>query len=84
MSKKDNKDIEKLSFEDALKELEEIVRKLEAGGQSLDSSIEDYSRGNALKAHCEKKLAEAKLKVEKIVSAEGGKAKTEPFDVEEA
>ena len=82
MTKKNNKDIEKLSFEESLKELEEIVRKLESGGENLETSITDYGRGNALKAHCEKKLAEAKLKVEKIVSAEGGKAKTEPFDVE--
>lgn len=82
MTKKDNNDIEKLSFEEALKQLEEIVRKLESGGTNLESSIEDYTRGNALKAHCEKKLSEAKMKVEKIMSAKGGKAVTEEFDAE--
>ena len=66
-------DISTLSFEDALKELEEIVRKLETGGQQLDTSIADYTRGTALKVHCEKKLSEAKLKVEKVVADADGK-----------
>lgn len=83
MTKKDNKDIEKLSFEESLKELEGIVKRLESGGQNLDTSIEDYTRGNALRKNCEQKLSEAKMKVEKIVSAEGGKVKTVPFDAEE-
>ena len=82
MPKKKQNDIAKLSFEEALAELEKIVRRLEAGGQTLESSIEDYSRGTALRTHAEKKLSEAKLKVEKIVSApEDGPVETEPFDV---
>jgi exodeoxyribonuclease VII small subunit len=76
-----SKDIETLSFEHAMKELEEIVRRLESGAQELEQSIKDYARGSALKAHCEKKLAEAKLKVDKIVSGKGA-LKTEPFDAE--
>ncbi len=72
MSKNKHADIEKMSFEDALKELENLVRKLESGGQTLDDSIENYSRGVALKEHCEKKLKEAKLKVEKIVQNPDG------------
>ena len=78
-----NKDIEKLSFEEAVKELEGIVRRLESGGENLEKSIEDYTRGNELKKHCEAKLADAKLKVEKIISSKDGKIKTAPFDVEE-
>jgi exodeoxyribonuclease VII small subunit len=74
-------DIEKLSFEQALKELEEIVRRLESGTQDLDQAIRDYERGTALKTHCEKKLGEAKLKVEKIITGKGGELKAEPFDV---
>lgn len=67
-----------LSFEEALGELEAIVRKLESGESTLEQSIEDYARGDALRKHCEKKLRDAKLKVEKIMSAEEGT--TEPFD----
>lgn len=84
MTKAENKheDIKDLSFEDALKELETIVRDLEAGGQALDASIEHYTRGTALRSHCEKKLVEAKMKVEKIV-ADGEKATgTEPLEVD--
>jgi exodeoxyribonuclease VII small subunit len=84
MNKKSSKDIEKLPFEESLKELETIVRELEAGGQDLDSSIEYYTRGTALKKHCEAKLSEAKLKVEKIIAAENSEVKTEPFDVEKS
>jgi len=79
MAAKKQDDIKKLSFEDSLKELEDIVRKLESGGQSLDNSIEDYTRGTALKKHCEEKLNEAKLKVEKIVAA-GDKLSTTSMD----
>ena len=67
------------SFEEALKELEQIVRRMESGGQDLDRSIADYERGMALKNLCEKRLNEARLKVEKIVKTAEGKIKTEPF-----
>ena len=75
-----NADIAKLSFEEALKELEDIVRKLENGEQSLDNSIDDYARGTALRNHCEKKLEEAKLKIEKITNSADGELKTEPLN----
>jgi exodeoxyribonuclease VII small subunit len=66
------KDIAALSFEDALKELETIVQQLERGQVKLDEAITAYERGALLKRHCEQKLAEAKMKVEKIVfSADG-------------
>lgn len=71
-----------LSFEAALKELEEIVRKLESGQTNLDSAIKDYERGNELRVLCEAKLNEAKLKVEKIIKNEGGKVTTEEFSQE--
>lgn len=71
-----------LSFEQALGELEHIVRRLEGGSQDLDSAIKDYTRGTQLKSHCDKKLNEAKLKVEKIVAGADGALKTEPFDAE--
>ncbi len=72
-------DIAKLSFEEALKHLQLIVKQLENGDSTLENSINDYTLGMQLKKHCEKKLAEAKLKVEKIVLAENGDVKTELF-----
>jgi exodeoxyribonuclease VII small subunit len=68
-------DIETLSFEQALAELEQIVGRLESGQAPLEDSIRLYERGSALKAHCEKRLDAARLRVEKIVmSAQGGGA----------
>lgn len=75
-------DIASLSFEDALAELEGIVRELEEGKGRLDDAISAYERGAALKSHCEKKLAEAKAKVEKIILGPGGAAQTEPANIE--
>jgi len=71
-----------MSFEDALKELERVVQSLEGGQVPLEESISLYERGEALRAHCEGKLRDAELKVEKIVaSASGGQAGgTAPFD----
>ena len=75
-------DIAKLSFEDALKELETIVRELEGGKSKLEDAIKSYERGAALKRHCEQKLAEARAKVEKIVFGPDGEARTEPADLD--
>lgn len=79
---KSTADITKLSFEEAARELELIVKRLETGDSVLDQAIGDYSRGMALKAHCEKKLADARMQVEKIVAGEGG-LKTVPFAADE-
>ena len=61
-----DKSIESMSFEDALTELEGIVRSMETGQTKLDDSINAYERGVALKKHCEKRLNDARLKIEKI------------------
>lgn len=74
------KTIKDMSFEEALKELEGIVERLERGDAPLEESIAIYQRGAKLKAHCEGKLKDAQLKVEKIVLDGQGKASTEPFD----
>lgn len=74
--------IKSLSFEDALSELELIVQRLERGDAPLEESIAIYQRGAKLKAHCEGKLKDAQLKVEKIVLAPDGSASTESFDAE--
>jgi exodeoxyribonuclease VII small subunit len=71
-------DMNTLTFEAALKELEDIVRLLERGETTLDQSIGTYERGMALKAFCEKKLKESQLKVEKIVENGSGNITTAP------
>ncbi len=76
-----NADIAGLSFEQALAELEKIVGQLESGQAPLEESIDLYTRGAALKAHCEAKLKSAQLRVEKIVVGPGGAPeRTEPAD----
>jgi len=77
------KAVEKLSFEDALEELETIVRKLEAGEAPLEDSIAAYERGTALKRHCEDKLREAQIKIEKISISDDNTINTQPLDPEE-
>ena len=72
-------DISTLSFEQALAELETIVSELESGQAPLERSIGIYERGAALKALCEKRLEEARLRVEKIV-VQGGQASAEPAE----
>lgn len=71
-----------MPFEQALAELETIVRKMEAGQTSLEESVSGYERGMALKQHCEKKLNEAKAKIEKIVQNPDGSLSTAPFETE--
>ena len=71
-------EIRNMSFEDAMKELEATVGKLEHGEATLEESIALYERGAALKARCEVLLREAEEKVEKIRLAEGRAVGTEP------
>jgi len=71
--------ITSLSFEDAMKELERIVRELESGQVKLDEAVSAYERGASLKAHCEAKLNEARAKVEKVTGA-GKNLGLEPVD----
>ena len=74
-------DISALSIEEALAELETIVRQLEGGQGRLDEAIDAYSRGAQLKRHCEAKLAEAQAKVERIVMGPDGSVSTQPADI---
>lgn len=74
-------DIDSMSFEDAIKELEKVVGQLERGDVALDESIALYERGAALKARCVAKLKEAEEKVAKItLGADGAPAGTAPLD----
>ena len=71
-------DVTGLSFEDALAELERIVKGLEGGQQKLEDAIGAYERGAALRAHCEAKLAEADARVQAIVAAADGSLSLRP------
>ena len=77
-------DIANLPFEAALAELEAIVDKLEKGAVPLEESIKIYERGEALKAHCDRLLKNAEMRIEKITLGADGKPKgTTPLDGEQ-
>ncbi len=71
-----------MSFEEALAELQELVKRLERGDNKLEDAVRDYERGAALKRHCEAKLKEAQLKVEAIVMNADGAVETKPADLD--
>ncbi len=72
--------VDQLSFEDALRELERIVARLESGDASLQEAIDLYERGDRLKQQCEARLTAATARIEAIrTDAAGGAAKVEPF-----
>ena len=74
-------DIVAMTFEDALRALEDVVRKLESGEVPLDDSITLYERGEALRKHCQARLDAASARIERIVAGADGKATgTRPFD----
>ena len=76
-------EISQMSFEDAMKELEQVVTRLERGDVALEESIKLYERGAALKKRCEDKLKEAEEKVAAItLDAEGNPTGTTPVDAD--
>ncbi len=75
-------EIAALSFEDALAQLEKIVRDLEAGQGRLDEAIDAYERGALLKAHCEAKLREAQSRIDRIGKAADGTLTSAPSGIE--
>lgn len=77
-----NDDIKGFSFEQAMGELEQIVRKLEEGKAPLEDAIHLYERGSKLQAHCDAKLRQAEAKVEKITLSPEGKVAAESFDAQ--
>ena len=79
----DGTEISELSFEDALRALEDVVRRLETGEVPLEESITLYERGELLRNHCQKRLDAAQARIEKIVAGPDGKpVATEPFDAD--
>ncbi|MDX5361214.1 MAG: exodeoxyribonuclease VII small subunit [Alphaproteobacteria bacterium] len=73
-------DVRAMSFEEALGELEKIVQRLESGRVALEDSIELYTRGSHLRAHCEAKLKDAEARIEKILVAADGSLSAQPLD----
>ncbi|HUZ63918.1 MAG TPA: exodeoxyribonuclease VII small subunit [Acetobacteraceae bacterium] len=72
--------VSSLSFEDALAELDRIVRGLESGQQKLEDAITAYERGSALRRHCEAKLAEAESRIQAIVEKGDGTQTLRPVE----
>ncbi|MFM9828020.1 MAG: exodeoxyribonuclease VII small subunit [Sphingomonas sp.] len=71
---------QQMSFEDALKELETIVNRLESGDEPLDSSISLYERGSQLRQRCAERLDAAQARIEAIrLDADGRPTGTTPF-----
>ena len=78
-----NADVEQLSFERAIEELETIVKRLEEGKVPLEESVAIYERGETLKRRCEELLRQAEARVQKItLDASGNPTGTEPLDVD--
>lgn len=76
-------DIAALTFEDALRALEDVVRRLESGEVPLDQSITLYERGESLRRHCQARLDAAQARIEKIVAGPDGRpSHTVPFDAD--
>jgi exodeoxyribonuclease VII small subunit len=73
-------DVALLSFEDALAELDQIVRGLEGGTLKLDAAIQAFERGVKLRRHCEGKLAEVEARVEALVQRADGSLTTRPLE----
>ncbi|HEY4040714.1 MAG TPA: exodeoxyribonuclease VII small subunit [Rhodopila sp.] len=73
-------DVSQLSFEDALAELDQIVRGLEGGTLKLDAAVQAFERGVKLRRHCEAKLAEVEARVEALVQRADGSLGTRPLE----
>lgn len=76
--------IESMSFEESLRELEAIVRRLEEGKINLEDAMNAYERGAGLRANCEKKLKDARLRVEQIVVGADGTLTTQKSELSDS
>ena len=61
----------KMSYEDSLRRLEEVVQRLESGQLSLDESLALFEEGSELTKVCQRRLTEAELRIEKLVGEDG-------------
>lgn len=74
-------DAQVFPFEDSLKQLEDLVERLESGEISLEESLQDFERGVALVCTLRERLDQAQQRVDKIVEQEGGETAAEPMDL---
>lgn len=77
----DNKSVEKMSFEEALSELEKIVQKIDSGQENLSDAISSFERGVTLRKHCDSMLKDAKMKIEKITNTDDSDFKTTEVEI---
>jgi exodeoxyribonuclease VII small subunit len=77
---KNQTDLSQMSFEEALRELETIVRQLEEGKINLEEAISSYEQGVRLKSYCETKLRDARTRVDQIILKTDGQLTTQPFE----
>ena len=82
MVQETKKEIAQMSFEEAMKELENIVKDIESGSSSLEKTINDYEYGNNLRLHCEARLKESQMRVDKIIKKENEEIEFESFENE--
>ena len=75
-----NSSIKQMNFEEALAQLEAIVRELEEGKIPLEEAVQAYEKGAHLRQHCEEKLAQARLRIEKISTTPTGEVTLTPFE----
>ncbi len=76
------KDISAMSFEDAMKELENILNRIDMGEEPLENAVSAFERAAQLRNHCEKKLELARLRIEKVVGTSEGRVATEEMKSE--
>ena len=79
----ENKQLEELSFEEAIAQLETIVRELESGRTKLDDAVNAYEKAIKLKQLCETKLKSAQLKIEKLEITASDEVRSSEFEVPE-
>jgi exodeoxyribonuclease VII small subunit len=78
--KQSQKPTKELSFEQAIKQLEEIAQAIEAGKIGLEESVDQYERGMELYQHCRRILDAAEMKVEKLQAQQDGTLTPEPAE----
>jgi len=83
MTQETKKTISSMSYEEAMKELENIVKNIESGSTTLEQTISDYEYGNELRIHCENKLKESQMRVDKIIKKANGEIAYETFKNQE-
>jgi exodeoxyribonuclease VII small subunit len=81
--KDDLEELQALSFEDAFRELEELVQRMEAGNLPLEETLRLFERGNLLARYCQSLLDKAELRVQQIREDEEGATRIESFDIED-